>query len=158
MTENIKETGLERRSILKAAAWATPVVAVAVTAPLAAATDPELPQATWWYTGAIAGVGSGNMGIYELTGRGENAQPAELPAGSNVKFTPTAGVTLTIVNVVGGTLTDNGDGSFTITVNADVTKLEVFFRVVGPVGPALEVDTTVPGVAPGVEHFNVPIV
>ncbi len=63
MTE-MPTTGTSRRSVVKAAAWAAPVLAVAVAAPLASASTTPAPQPTARVIGTLAGaVGGGTRTV-----------------------------------------------------------------------------------------------
>lgn len=118
MTENnIEGQGVKRRSVVKAAAWAAPVVAVAAAAPMAAASAEQAfvqsfgsgtASPTNVATGGSLGVGFSNSGmqIRGITGAPWSAGvfTAELSIVEN--FTPTA------VSINGNPVTSTG-GSFT---------------------------------------------
>lgn len=146
---------ISRRVIVKTAAWSVPVVAAAAAVPLAAASG-ELPPATFWGTGATVSVVSGNVTKYTLEGTDANADAALLPTGSTILIVPKPGVTITPVSVTGAVATVNSDGSVLYTiVAADVSLVDIRFRPAGPSGPAYDIVTTVPGIAPYTETISV---
>lgn len=155
--EHIESTaGISRRTVVRGAAWSLPVIAVAVSAPLAAATT-VLPPATDWYTGGSTGIASGAVMVYTLTGQNSEGDQAEIPAGTSVKVTALNGVDLVLTGTpVGCTVTDNGDGTFTVTALPGVSQLEVRFRATGPIGDAAQFEATSP-VSPYYDEFKIPI-
>ena len=78
MTEQFPTSALQRRTVVAGAAWTIPVVATAIGAPLAAASDPVTPPAPQ-YTVALTGASSLTPGIVTR----------------NSAFDATAGITVT---------------------------------------------------------------
>lgn len=134
--------GVSRRTVVKGAAWSLPVIAVAVAAPLAAASGPA--EATFWATGATVSVVSGNVTNYTLEGNDANGNLATLPVGSTVTIIPQPGVTLELVSATGIVATLNADGSITAIIAADgVTNVRLQFRPTGPSGSGYSIRTDV---------------
>ncbi|MBF4457435.1 MULTISPECIES: hypothetical protein [unclassified Pseudoclavibacter] len=145
-----------RRTLLAGAAWSVPAVAITVAAPIAVASTPA-PLANTWYTGGSTSVVSGNVARFTLTGDDGDGNDSVLPDNSTVVITPDAGVTIVNTAITGGVLTDNGDGSFTATVDSGVTTLVANFRVTGPSGANVSYVSTV-ALPPFTETFQIPIV
>ncbi len=145
-----------RRTILAGAAWSVPAVAITVAAPIAVASTP-VPLATTWSAEGPTGVLSGDVAQFTLRGDDGDGNEAVLPDNSNVVITPDAGVTIVNTAITGGVLTDNGDGSFTATVDSGATSLVVSFRVTGPSGANVSYVSTV-ALPPFTETFQIQIV
>lgn len=62
MTQNDQSTGISRRTVTKAMAWAVPTIAVASTVPLAAASVIEPPPPSFDWANGCATVGNTNHG------------------------------------------------------------------------------------------------
>ncbi len=148
MTSAEQSNGVGRRSVARAAAWTIPAVSLVAAAP-AFASSVILPPSTWYYAGVSAGTVSGNIGVYDLNGRNNAAQPAALPVGTTVLVTPAFGVTMQIMSVVGGTYVNNPNGTATVTVNSNVSALQVYYNLTGDrIGPGITFLATVPGLQP----------
>ncbi|PQZ86448.1 hypothetical protein CQ018_19005 [Arthrobacter sp. MYb227] len=147
---------MNRRTIVKGAAWSVPVVALAVAAPSAAASGNPV-AATFWGTSATASVISGNTTKYVLDGQDALSDPALLPIGSQMTLTPGPGVTLTMVRSSAGVLVEpQTDGSIIVTIiAADITEVDLRFSPVGPAGSGYTITTSVPNIAPFTEDINV---
>ena len=144
MQENPRAVGVSRRTVVKGAAWSVPVVAVAVATPLAAASGPAAPAATFWATGATVSVVSGNVTNYTVEGSDANGNLALLPAGTSVMIVPEPGVSLQVVNATGIVTTANPDGSITaIITGSDITNIRIQFRPTGPSGSGYSITTNI---------------
>ncbi|WP_233615592.1 hypothetical protein [Leucobacter chromiisoli] len=129
MNENTQNTpdGIKRRSVVKAAAWAAPVIATAVAVPAVAATGEPTEEATYVYlggdSGAPAGIWNGANAQGRLVENGELV-PGYLPAGTTITLTPSPeGATISVRNMVGVSGFENPDGSWTLTVLADTGQV-----------------------------------
>jgi hypothetical protein len=155
--DSTPQAGFTRRTLVKGAAWSAPVIALAVAAPAAAASN-ALPPATFAYTGGSLGVRSGNVAVFNLNGIDSEGAPAALPSGSAVTVSPSPGITFVVVSSSGATMVDNGDGSFTFVVTAtDVSAVLIRVRPTGPVGDGIDFDTAL-SIEPFTESFNIPII
>lgn len=119
VTEENKNKGLTRRTVVKGAAWSVPVIAAAVATPLAAA------SAAGDLTGAFGGPIALDLSIGPIdvatvnavnTLTITNAGPAASPAGAtaNISYLPSL-LTLNIA-AVGGVTVAGSDGNFTLTL------------------------------------------
>ncbi|MFV0433648.1 MAG: hypothetical protein ACK5LO_06700 [Leucobacter sp.] len=155
MSENLNELegGMKRRSVIKAAAWAAPVVAVAVSAPIAAASG-EPPAAVYAGLGGPATppkVGENAT----FRGWGEDAHrdtPATLQQGTIFTLTFTNGATASQGTLTGLTLF-SGDptagGVVEYVVSAD-TSAQVVIRLsnVQPEGGVITLTSSMGGSVP----------
>ncbi len=129
MTE--ETPSVSRRTVIKAAAWAAPAVAIVAAAPIAAATvepPPAVEAGGYIDTGRPAGTAAYGY----VVGRAPNPTPggfpptvdAALPAGSTIVIS--ASVPGLVVTPGPGveSIEDNGDGTFTIIPVPGVTKVE----------------------------------
>lgn len=146
MTSAEQSNGVGRRSVARAAAWTIPAVSLVAAAP-AFASSVILPPSTWYYAWISSECTCGE-GDYELYGRNNAAQPAALPVGTTVLVTPAPGVTMQFLALVGGTYVNNPNGTATVTVNSNVSALQVYYKLTGPVGPGITFLATVPGLQP----------
>lgn len=119
--ETSQQSGLSRRSVMKAAAWSAPVIASVVAAPLAAAsTSPPGPVATQVRIGIGTGFAAGTWTPITFTGRttvGDLPTDAPLPAGLIILLTPSDGAAISVSasGRVGFTqVTENENGSWTL--------------------------------------------
>ncbi|MDO9396872.1 MAG: hypothetical protein Q7T71_10035 [Herbiconiux sp.] len=119
MTESDIQTsgtgGLDRRTVMKGAAWSLPVVALAVATPSAAASDTDI--------GAYSLDGScGVLGLigpgFELTA----SATAAIPAGTIITITGSGVANIGVFSVTGGTATVNvlSSTSRSIVLTADL--------------------------------------
>ena len=131
-----------RRTLLRAATWSVPVVAVSLGVPYAAAS--VVAPATFWGTGATVSVVSGNVTNYTLEGTDAGGNFAALPQGSTVLITPGPGVTLALIDATGITAILNPDGTILATITAtDSTQVRIRFRPTGPSGSTYQITTNV---------------
>jgi len=143
---------IDRRQVLKAAAWSAPVVALTVATPLAAASD-EPPSATFaqqlWDIVAPSGVQT-QFGLYGRAVQGGQMVDATLPAGTSVTFAPPLAGTVSVTTAF-GTVVENLDGSVTVVFGTGHTEVLAYVTFQG-YGTA-SADGFVPGLTP--ETFSV---
>lgn len=130
-----------RRTVLKAAVWAAPIVAVAAAAPLAAASTTPAPRVDG------ATITASNFGPTE---RGaviglvdSDFNPIAFPGGSTISLTVTGTGSLTVTRVVNGAfspaVTELTAGTYTLNPNGGA--LNVNFR--GPVTGSITVQAAI---------------
>lgn len=119
MTENINESGLSRRNLVKAAAWATPVIATAVAVPFASASITNKGTTLAVASGSNLAIGGGNAIGSTVSGTfGGSATVTNKGIGWNIDAVtanyylegPVTANTLTYNGqpLSGSTITDNG--------------------------------------------------
>lgn len=134
-----KNTPIERRTIIKAAAWAAPVVAVAATAPLAAATVVTVSLTT---TSTLGGVANNGI-VGDITLTAGNFTLTGLP-------NTTAGFTHIGVTLPTGYTAETLGGvplAVNTPINAGWTVVSVAADYVELVGPSLTVTSGTSAVA-----------
>lgn len=129
MTENIDKTeGIDRRSVIKAAAWAAPVVAVAVSAPMAAATTVE-PEEAESIGATTTSPQVGNVGRISPFGIDPLGDPGLFPAGQTFTLTSsTLDFDSNVLSITGGSLQLVGPGEWLITPLPDSTAVDIRFN------------------------------
>lgn len=142
------ERSSNRRTIIKGAAWTVPVIAAAVAAPAASASEGTTPEPVFydWSVGGSASVGSGNNAFFTVNGQDPDGQSAVLPGGFTFLIPAAAGVEYVInsspgfINVV-----LEADGSITGMVIPDYNGVpRINFKVTGPVGTKIMMTATGP--------------
>jgi hypothetical protein len=119
--------GIKRRSVVTAAAWATPVVAAAASVPLAAASGEPTEEATYVYfggdSGPKAGIWTGGLAEGRVEADGELV-PGYLPAGTTITLTPRPeDAKISVRNLLGLSASENSDGTWTLVVLADIERV-----------------------------------
>lgn len=117
--------GASRRTVVKTAAWAVPVVAVAASAPFAAASvEPE--QAS-----SIGGTTTspivGNVGRLEVFGIDPSGDDGFFPAGQTFLVSADFDFGAMVTSITGGTITQNTDNTWILTPNPGVVKVAIRF-------------------------------
>ncbi|KAB1661091.1 hypothetical protein F8O07_03805 [Pseudoclavibacter sp. CFCC 13796] len=143
MTENNEKAGLSRRTIIKAGAWAAPVVAIAAAAPMSAAasTDP-LPEAT--SIGATTTSPFVNeFGRIEVFGQDATAEDGFFPTGQIFTLTSAdLDFNAIVTSITGGTITPSGANTWIITPNSGANIVKIRFS--SPVPGSYSVSTSGP--------------
>lgn len=143
--------GMPRRTVVKGAAWAAPVVAVAAAAPLAAASDPEPPAATYsgGYVASVAHTAWGTVRINGVAVIDDEELDAALPANAYYTLTPPPGVTLEIRSInqagVASITGPDANGAYTVYPTPGITESSVQVRLSGPGNLAVQVFGDAPG-------------
>ncbi|MFT4050815.1 MAG: hypothetical protein QM677_01045 [Microbacterium sp.] len=126
MTDSTEKTSISRRSIVKGAAWAAPVIAVAVTAPLAAATVVAVATSVGITTSSPY---TGNNGRIEVFGIDADGDDATFPDGQTFTITSSElDFDSIVTSITGGTITSLGDGVWLITPDSDATSVVIKFN------------------------------
>ncbi|MGB3374676.1 MAG: hypothetical protein WBA87_06000 [Microbacterium sp.] len=120
---------LPRRTIIKGAAWSVPVIAAAVSVPLASASDVTPPPvATEFFTGVGSGYAAGNYADVQVEGRAGRGL-GSIPASTVITLSTSDGAEIVVdsADQVGiASITQNGDGSYTIIPEPGVTKVSLY--------------------------------
>ncbi|MFT3888345.1 MAG: hypothetical protein QM713_09330 [Arachnia sp.] len=143
--------GTSRRTVIKTAAWAAPVVAVAAAAPLAAASV-EPPPAVRSQITIDQNTDAGQLALVRVTGRTtEGGVPVDgaLPADTYFTLTPSAGATITIApngqagiaNIAG----PDANGVYTVYPTSGVVAATLFATLDQPGNISVRVFGTAPG-------------
>lgn len=139
--ENLEPQGTSRRTVMKGAAWAAPVVAVAAAVPMAAA-SPEPPEATFAFVGTTTSPKAGTNLNFRANGQslvdGDYEDGAVLTQGELFTFTFANGATATgYGNLVGLEYVSGSieSGTIVFAVTADTANnVSVRFSNVTPAG------------------------
>jgi hypothetical protein len=125
--ENLEPQGTSRRTVMKGAAWAAPVVAVAAAVPMAAA-SPEPVEAT--AIGATTTSPFVNaVGLIRPFGIDDGGADAFLPDGQTFTLESSDLDFNTIVtSVTGGTLSQVGPGEWLITPTPGTLEVRINFN------------------------------
>lgn len=138
---------IDRRQVLKAAAWSAPVVALTIATPLAAASKEPPPATTAyqeWDSHASTGVQT-RFGLYGQAEQGGETVGAILPVGTSVTFTPPQAGRVSVTTDF-GTAYENLDGSVTVVFAGGHTAVLVYVTMLG-YGTAVA-DRFAPGLNP----------
>lgn len=119
--------GPSRRTVITAAAWAAPVIAVAAAAPKAAA-SPEPEEAT--SIGATTTSPFTNaVGLISAFGIDDLGADGFLPDGQTFTLSSsTLDFDAIITSITGGTIAPSGAGSWLITPNPGATRVSISFN------------------------------
>lgn len=143
---DVEPQGLSRRTVVTAAAWAAPVVALASAAPTAAASVTP-PAANYAVFSGVANPASGSSPSFRFQGAvkdadGDYSTPATIPGGTILTFTFTNGATasgyanLEGVKYLAGSITS---GTIQFEVIADTSaQIRVQFTSISPAGGKIE--------------------
>lgn len=127
---------IKRRSVVKAAAWAAPVVATAVAVPaVSASTEP--PAASFAQVTIDSPRSVGSWGLVRVQGRTEeDGLPVNgaLPEGTTIVLSASAGtISINPGGQVGvASITDNGDGTYTVIPLPGATVVELYASLDAP--------------------------
>lgn len=130
MAENIKkfEGDLKRRSVVKAAAWAAPVVAVAVAAPVHATSHEEPVEATSIGVDATSPRVNGN-GRIRPYGIDADLNDAYFPDSQTFTLTSSdLDFNAIVTSITGGVITPSGSGVWLIIPNSGATSVDIRFN------------------------------
>lgn len=152
---NVAGAGISRRTVVKAAAWAAPVVAVAVAVPnVAASVDP--PVAT---NVGVDQTGNPNLGSNLSVryngqswdqGEGEYVNGAAIPTGSTLTITLSNGATADSYSNLEGLILVSGTiaaGPLVFSVVGTPTTVRVRLNNISPVGGQINSVISGPGVS-----------
>ncbi|WP_313811157.1 hypothetical protein [Glutamicibacter sp.] len=158
MTEQGTKSGIDRRTIVKGAAWAVPVVAAATAVPMASASVPADPADVAVTVFGQSGQLSRGIETHLID---ENFQPVPFPEGTTLTITVTSvdGGTITNPSVTGATpngSSQDGDvytfnyivppGETSVTFKGDVTGTVIIQATyTGPFGTLSSDPVTVTG-------------
>lgn len=120
--------GVPRRTIVKGAAWSIPVIAAAVSMPLAAASTIPTPVATEFFTGVGSGYAAGDYAEVQVVGKAGRGN-GSIPAGTVISLsTPDdAEILVDPADQVGiRSVTRNPDGTYTIIPEPGVTTVSLW--------------------------------
>ena len=124
---DVTPQGPSRRTIVTAAAWAVPVVAVAAAAPMASAsTEPEIATSigattTSPFTNAV--------GLISPFGIDDLGADRFLPDGQTFTLSSdTLDFSTIVTSIAGGTITPSGVGTWLITPNPGATRVSISFN------------------------------
>lgn len=139
--EDLAPQGTSRRTVIKGAAWAAPVVAVAAAVPMAAASV-EPPEATYAFVGTTTSPSAGSNLRFRANGQslvdGDYEDGAALKQGELFTFTFTNGATATgYGNLVGLAYVSGSieSGTIVFAVTADTaSNVSLRFTNVTPAG------------------------
>ncbi|MFT4135462.1 hypothetical protein [Microbacterium sp.] len=125
MTEPTEQKNISRRTVVKGAAWAAPVIAVAVAAPLAAATVVLVATSIGATTTSPI---VNQVGRIRPFGIDANGDDGKFPAGQTFTLTSAElDFDSIITSITGGTVTKTGTGTWIITPAADVVAVDIRF-------------------------------
>ncbi len=126
--ENLEPQGTSRRTVIKGAAWAAPVVAVAAAVPLASASpEPEIAESIG---GTTSSPRVGNVGRVEVFGLDAAGDDSYFPAGQT--FTLTSAdfdFEASVISISGGAISAGpGANQWTITPNSGSVRVNIRFN------------------------------
>ena len=126
--ENLEPQGTSRRTVMKGAAWAAPVVAVAAAVPMAAASVVEPEEAVGVFVGAGSQANLANAARIALTGLDANGLDEFFPDGQTFTVASTfPWDDIVIASITGGTISGG-----IITPNSGATSVVILFRSATP--------------------------
>jgi hypothetical protein len=121
--------GVSRRTIVKSAAWSVPVIALAVSTPLAAASPTDIEVGAFRIDGTCGALGLGLL----ATGFSLTAGSAALPVGTGVTITSSGLANVGVFTATGGT----ADISLLSATSRQITLTSAL-----PAGATLQLATT----------------
>lgn len=154
-----RPSAIKRRTLVKGAAWAAPVIAVAAATPAAAAStvEPEPSEnatSVKVTTGSAINAGAWAQGVIEtIDTTTRPATPAIFPENTVITITAPEGATITIdpSDRVGvGTISGEGTSQVVITPVPGVTTVSYYYTISSPGTATTEVTGDVNGSAFGV--------
>lgn len=151
-------SGINRRAVVKGAAWAVPVIAAATAVPLASASSSVEP--TDVFIGAFGQDGQTNRGVETfLIGPAPAYEVVPFPAGTTLVITATATANGMIENptMTGGTLIDQNHSGNVYTFTYAVTEGGTSVRFAGEVTGTVSVQATFSGPFGTLSSTSVPL-
>lgn len=118
---------MKRRSVVKAAAWAAPVVAVAVSAPMASASV-EPPEEATTIGATTTSPFVGNVGIIRPFGLAPNGEDGFFPNGQTFTLTSDLDFNSIVTSISGGTITQVSPGVWLVTPDPGSTAVDIRFN------------------------------